>query len=149
MNKYFKGDIKLQGGSFLEMVLEGDDMCFACGAKNPIGLQLDFETEEEVVKAEFIPQEVHQGFDGIMHGGLTSTLLDEVMANTLYLKEVKAVTAKLELKFRQPVPIGEKLIVKGWIEKEKRKTVYTAAELLNTAGEKYAEAEAVFMKQVD
>ncbi|MCK8823986.1 PaaI family thioesterase [Fuchsiella alkaliacetigena] len=131
------------------MVLEGDDMCFACGAKNPIGLQLDFETEEEVVKAEFIPQEVHQGFDGIMHGGLTSTLLDEVMANTLYLKEVKAVTAKLELKFRQPVPIGEKLIVKGWIEKEKRKTVYTAAELLNTAGEKYAEAEAVFMKQVD
>ena len=131
------------------MVLDGDDMCFACGAKNPIGLQLEFEVEEEVVKAEFIPQEVHQGFDGIMHGGLTSTLLDEVMANTLYLKEVKAVTAKLELKFRQPVPIDEKLIVKGWIEKEKRKTAYTAAELLNTAGEKYAEAEAVFMKQID
>jgi uncharacterized protein (TIGR00369 family) len=122
-------------------------MCFACGPDNPIGLKLDFELRDGVLTTRFIPNEVHQGFDGIMHGGLISTLLDEVMANVLYLKEMKAVTAKMEVKFRQPVKIGEELIVKGRITKEKKRTISTEAEIVNLEGEKLAEAEAVFMRK--
>ncbi|SDC70118.1 MULTISPECIES: PaaI family thioesterase [unclassified Candidatus Frackibacter] len=129
------------------MKIEGDEMCFACGPKNPIGLKLDFELKDDVVETKFTPQEVHQGFTGIMHGGLISTLLDEVMANVLYLQEIKAVTAKMEVKFRKPIKIGRELTTTGWIERKKRRTIDTAAKIINQDGEKVAEAEAVFMRE--
>jgi len=129
------------------MEIEGDEMCFACGPKNPIGLKLDFELNDDVVEIKFTPQEVHQGFTGIMHGGLISTLLDEVMANVLYLQEIKAVTAKMEVKFRKPIKIGRELTITGWIERKKRRTIDTAAKIINQDGEKVAEAEAVFMRE--
>jgi len=131
----------------MKMEIEGDEMCFACGPKNPIGLKLDFELNDDVVEIKFTPQEVHQGFTGIMHGGLISTLLDEVMANVLYLQEIKAVTAKMEVKFRKPIKIGRELTITGWIERKKRRTIDTAAKIINQDGEKVAEAEAVFMRE--
>lgn len=131
----------------MKMKIEGDEMCFACGPKNPIGLKLDFELKDDVVETKFTPQEVHQGFTGIMHGGLISTLLDEVMANVLYLQEIKAVTAKMEVKFRKPIKIGRELTTTGWIERKKRRTIDTAAKIINQDGEKVAEAEAVFMRE--
>nr|WP_275589252.1 PaaI family thioesterase [Sporohalobacter salinus] len=84
---------------------------------------------------------------GITHGGLLSTLLDEVMANLLYLQNFKAVTAKMEVKFRQPASIGDELTISGWIKREKKQTVNTAAKIVNPKQEKVAEAEAVFIKQ--
>ena len=59
--------------------------CFACGKANPIGLKLEFERNDEECSATFIPQREHQSYDGRMHGGLISTLLDEVMGNYLYI----------------------------------------------------------------
>jgi len=127
------------------MEIQGDEMCFACGPKNPIGLKLKFSMQDEVVETKFTPKDVHQGFDGIMHGGLISTLLDEVMANVLYIQGIKAVTAKMEVKFRKPVEINQELTVTGWVERKKRRTINTASKIVNQAGEKVAEAEAVFM----
>ena len=51
--------------------------CFACGKANPIGLKLEFERTEEECSTAFIPKREHQSYDGRMHGGLISTLLDE------------------------------------------------------------------------
>ncbi|SJZ41331.1 PaaI family thioesterase [Selenihalanaerobacter shriftii] len=128
------------------MERQGEEMCFACGPKNPIGLKLEFELNDDIIESKFTPEEVHQGFDGIMHGGLVSTLLDEIMANMLYLQGVKAVTAKMETKFRKPVEIGQELTITGWIEREKKRTINTAAKIINQEGQKVAEAEAVFMR---
>ncbi|ADL11879.1 PaaI family thioesterase [Acetohalobium arabaticum] len=129
------------------MEIEDSEMCFACGKDNPIGLKLDFELNDDVVETTFTPRNVHQGFTGIVHGGLLSTLLDEAMANLLYLQDLKAVTAKMEVKFRQPVSIGEDLTITGWIEREKKRTINTVAKILNQDQQKVAEAEAVFIKQ--
>jgi putative nucleotidyltransferase with HDIG domain len=80
--------------------------CFGCGPANPIGLKLAFCMEGDSLLARFTPGENHEGYPGVMHGGLISTLLDEVMANLLFLRGTPIVTAKLEVKFRAPVPIG-------------------------------------------
>lgn len=85
--------------------------CFACGTKNPIGLQLTFIEKDESYITTFTARPEHQGYDGIMHGGLVSTILDEVMAGYLYAKGFNAVTAKLEVRFRKPTPIGQQLTV--------------------------------------
>jgi len=89
--------------------------CFACGTKNPIGLQLVFIEKDEHYMTTFTAGPQHQGYDGIMHGGLVSTILDEVMAGYLYAKGFKAVTAKLQVRFRKPSPIGQQLTITGKI----------------------------------
>ena len=75
-----------------------DTMCFGCGKDNPMGLHLHFRTDAEGCYTSFVPQPVHQSYDGRMHGGLISTLLDETMGNYPYMYEHKvAYTARLEV----------------------------------------------------
>jgi uncharacterized protein (TIGR00369 family) len=83
--------------------------CFGCGKENPIGLKLDFIEQDETYSTTFTAGPEHQGYDGIMHGGLVSTLLDEVMARYIHAKGLNAVTARLDIRFRQPTPIGQQL----------------------------------------
>lgn len=83
--------------------------CFACGKDNPIGLQLVFIEKDDCYSTTFTAGPEHQGYDGIMHGGLVSTILDEVMARYIYAKGFNAVTARLDVRFRQPTPIGQQM----------------------------------------
>lgn len=86
-----------------------DQWCFGCGKENPIGLKLEFIEKDESYITTFVPTLQHQGYDGIMHGGLVSTILDEVMARYIHKKGFNAVTARLDVRFRQPTPIGQQL----------------------------------------
>lgn len=97
--------------------------CFACGKDNPIGLHLEFTENEDSYYTIFTPRPEHQGYDGIMHGGLVSTLLDEVMARYIYAKGYNAVTARLDVRFKKPTPIGQELTVTAKIT-GKRGTMY-------------------------
>ena len=90
--------------------------CFACGPLNPMGLKLTFaEGQDGSYITHFTGQPQHQGYDGIMHGGIISTLLDEIMARYLYTKGMNAVTARLEVRYLKPTPIGVPLLIKGRI----------------------------------
>ena len=91
----------------------GNQMCFGCGRQNPIGLQLDFEEIEGEYITRFVGKPEHQGYDNIMHGGIVSTLLDEIMARYVYAQGLTAVTARLEVRFLAPTPIGTELTVTG------------------------------------
>ncbi len=88
--------------------------CFACGRDNESGLHMKFELTEEECRAYFTPQKQHQSYTGRMHGGLVAVLLDEVTGNYLYCKEGKPTyTAKIEIRYRQPLLIGEEVICTG------------------------------------
>ena len=103
--------------------------CFACGKENPIGLQLKFIEKDESYITTFTAGPQHQGYDGIMHGGLVSTVLDEVMAGYLYAKGFNAVTAKLEVRFRKPSPIGQLLTVTGKIVSQRSNMYELVSEI--------------------
>ncbi|BBB91775.1 MAG TPA: PaaI family thioesterase [Methylomusa anaerophila] len=94
---------------------ERNQWCFACGPRNPIGLKLEFREEDDNYLTTFTAGPEHQGYDGIVHGGIISTLLDEIMARYIYAKGFEAVTAKLEIRYRKPTPIGQPLTVGGRI----------------------------------
>ena len=89
--------------------------CFGCGRANAIGLQLDgFESDGAVVRASFVAREEYRGFDGILHGGIVAAALDEMLGWTAILLEgTMAVTAKLELRFRNPAPAGGEYRLEG------------------------------------
>ena len=97
------------------MAEDANRCCFSCGPDNPISLKLKFREEDGRYCSDFVAQEVHQSYDGIVHGGIISTLLDEIMGGYLYAKGYKAVTAKLEVRYRKPTPIGTHLNIQGWI----------------------------------
>ena len=128
-----------------------DGMCFACGDKNPISLGLDFKKiSENKVKAEFKAGENHQGYNGIIHGGLTATLLDEAMAHVIGFKGIKAFTAELNVRYRKAIEIEEDLEVIGEYKSSKKSSIanvhYAQAEIFDKDGNLKAQAEAKFIE---
>jgi len=88
--------------------------CFACGTANPIGLNLEFYCLGDVVCSEITLEKVHEGWDNMAHGGIVSTLLDELMSwAIMYSKRIFLVTRKMDVKYIKPVLIGVPLTVTG------------------------------------
>ncbi len=97
--------------------------CFVCGPSNPIGLRIKFHIDGDVCRGEFKPGENHVGYNNVTHGGIIFSLLDDVMANLLFLKNQIAQTAKCELRYRKPLSINETVILEGRRIKEKGQIV--------------------------
>lgn len=121
---------------------EQNSWCFACGKSNPIGLKLSFYEQDDCYFSDFIAAKEHQGYDGIVHGGIVSTLLDEIMARYIYAKGLKAVTAELRVRYHKPTPIAEKLSLKGYITKQNKRFYEMASELKLADGTLCASATA-------
>ena len=123
-----------------------DTMCFGCGKDNPMGLHLHFRTDENGCYTSFVPQPVHQSYDGRMHGGLISTLLDETMGNYPYMYEHKvAYTARLEVRFRQPVRIGERIDVITKVKRRKGMLLEMTGQVIREDGTVADEADGKLM----
>ncbi len=88
-----------------------DYNCFGCSPDNEQGLRLEFFAREDgVCVTEFVPSRTFSGFPGICHGGIAATVLDELAFWTVFHSLRRfALTAKMELKFRLPVPVDEKV----------------------------------------
>ena len=121
-------------------------MCFACGEQNPIGLHLHFFWIPNGVLAFFTPRQEHQSYDGRMHGGLITVLLDEIMGNYIFKKEgVPAYTARIDLRFRTPVLIGSTIRCEGHEVKRKGRLVIMEGVITNPDGSIAAEATSTLM----
>jgi len=119
--------------------------CFVCGPSNPRGLHLDIQHEDGLIYVDFTPDETWQGFGGVAHGGLIATVLDEVMAWTLYGYDDLAVTAKLEITYRKPVPIGQPLRATARLHEDRGRAKKVRGEIRDAAGQLLASAESLFL----
>lgn len=130
------------------MELSDDGMCFACGKNNPLGLHLEVRLDgERDAVTEFTPEKRHQGYKDIVHGGILVTVLDEVIAHTLYQRGIMAMTGKLEVRYHRPALVGETLQVRATIEKESSRGFDVRARAVNRVGEKIAEARATMIRK--
>ena len=93
--------------------------CFVCGPGNDRGLGVRFQLVDDVCRAEFVPNESYAGYDGVVHGGILFCLLDDVMANWLYLQGERCFTARAEVRYRQPLPIGTPVRLEGRLVRRK------------------------------
>lgn len=126
--------------------IEAAPMCFACGPDNPIGLKIGFHVEGDVCTAEFTPNENHVGFQNTVHGGIIYTALDDLTANILWQQGRKAHTARSEIRYRHPCVVGEKLLLKGWIESERRRLIQLKGEIRRSSDNVLvADCESSFM----
>jgi uncharacterized protein (TIGR00369 family) len=95
---------------------------------------------------EFVPQSDHQGYDGVVHGGILAALLDDAMANCLWLRGVAAVTAKMVLRYREPVQVGTRLFVYGRLLQEREKVATAEGWITTATGTRLVEAAGTFFK---
>ena len=123
--------------------------CFGCGPRNPHGLQLVFRIEANTVVANFQPREEHQGFPGIIHGGIVASLFDEILGRTALLGNNPewTMTGRLEVRYRRYVPYGPLLRVRASLDTQRRRMIQ-ASGLLTLAEDEHvvlAEAQGTFM----
>ena len=119
-----------------------EGFCFGCGVNNPIGLKLKFVREGDTIRAEYTPDRRYQGWPGLLHGGLTGTLLDEAMSNIAYSTGHTCLTAAITIRIRQPIPVDVPLTVTARITRQRKKIIETAGTLALADGTVVAEAAA-------
>ncbi len=128
------------------MPYESNRYCFACGEENPIGLHLRFTYGEGRVEATFVAERPHQGYPGLLHGGLVATLLDEAMAHAVIATCGPAVTGELRVRLRgRGVPLGQTLHLRGWIRARRGRLVLAEAHICDEKGTLLAHSEGKFM----
>lgn len=83
--------------------LKGYD-CFGCSPDNEFGLRLNFVDEGEYLTTEWQPRQYFQGYNNVLHGGIQSTLMDEIASWFVYVKlKTAGVTSRLEVRYKKPV----------------------------------------------
>ncbi|HEY8731295.1 MAG TPA: PaaI family thioesterase [Candidatus Limnocylindria bacterium] len=134
----------------LDLGVDFEHWCFACGRLNPTGLQLDFDVSTDRATARYTGLQRHQGYDGTLHGGIVAALLDETMGWAIFHQGIWGVTAKLELTFKRPVLIGEEVIVSGALVRERGRTIETKGTIVRASNEELlAEATGLFVRMPD
>ncbi|MEJ2684809.1 MAG: PaaI family thioesterase [Candidatus Sulfobium sp.] len=126
--------------------LDDDGHCFACGKRNPRGLQLDFRNENGRTAADFLPHKEHQGFKDIVHGGIIATVLDEAMVKAALSTGIQAVTAELTVRFKSPLLTWEYATVMAELSRPEGRVVETSARMLKRDGTLVAEARAKLLR---
>lgn len=124
------------------MALKSYPNCFGCGSDNPIGLKLIYRIEGENVVTDFVPQEEHQGWPGITHGGIITSLLYEVMENYPYQNGIVAMMRGMETRFRKPISTGQKITAKSWLVKESGRMLKIGGSLTDDDDVLLAQGEA-------
>ena len=120
--------------------------CFACGTLNTSGLRLTLHVDGTACWTETELDRRFEGWDGIAHGGIVATILDEVMAWSLVEHDTWGLTARLNVAFRRPVSIGRRIRAEGRVADAGRRLLRTVGRVVDPrTGEVLATAEAVYV----
>lgn len=117
-----------------------EGLCFGCGHNNPIGLKLKFTKDGDTCRAEFTPDKAHQGWPGVVHGGILASLLDEAMSYAAYFEGVTCLTASMQVRLRQPVKVEVPLVITASVTKNRKKLIEARAKVCLPDGTVVAES---------
>jgi acyl-coenzyme A thioesterase PaaI-like protein len=121
--------------------------CFACGLENPSGLRLRFfDNGKDQVYVCFTLEPTHAGYPGIAHGGIVAAILDEVGGRTVMIQDPYHffVTAHMDIRFRQPIPVGVPLEACGRLLKRRASRTLAYAEIFSSGKVILAEANILY-----
>lgn len=120
--------------------------CFACGELNEHGLHLDLHTDASGCWTELTIDSAFQGWEGVTHGGILCTILDEVMAWSVIGRDTWGVTARMAVEFRRPVPVGRRIRAEGVVVEDKRRLFQTEGRILDAgSGEVLATSSGTYV----
>ena len=104
-------------------------MCFGCAPNNPLGLHMEFFEDGDDIVAFWKPQGTYQGWLRTLHGGIQTTLMDELAGWVVLRKlQTSGVTSRLDAKFMKSISTDEPQLtscvpVPRWFISSPRKNV--------------------------
>jgi uncharacterized protein (TIGR00369 family) len=121
-----------------------NNRCFVCGTENPIGIRMQFEDDpvKQEVRSRLVFAEEFQGWEGHVHGGIQSTVLDEIMVRAAMVRGLSCVTGEMSVRFIKPVFTGTPCLVTGRITEDKGRLLLAEASIQDTEGQVLARATA-------
>jgi uncharacterized protein (TIGR00369 family) len=129
--------------------IQRDNLCFCCGSDNERGLRLAIAYPEPgMAETTLTVPDWFSGWRNMTHGGLLSTVLDEIMAHAcigIGGQAESAVTGEITVRFLKPVQTGSRIRAVGKVSEIRGRVVRTEGRLLDSAGNAAAEATARFV----
>jgi uncharacterized protein (TIGR00369 family) len=120
--------------------------CFACGELNEHGLRLELHTDGDGCRTDLTLDPRFQGWEGVAHGGILCTILDEVMAWSVIGRGTWGVTARMAVDFKRPVPVGRAIRAEGQVVQSGRRLYRTTGTIVDAeTGETLAAAEGTYV----
>ena len=113
-----------------------DSRCFVCGQKNVGGLRIRFYRDGDTgARATCEPERTFTGYDGLLHGGISSALLDEIMIKAVLAQGRIVVTARMTTNYHKPVPIGARIELEGRLVRQRGRLFETEGWIRDARGE--------------
>jgi uncharacterized protein (TIGR00369 family) len=131
----------------MDGMIQHDRSCFVCGKKNPYGLSVQFEFINDKAMGVFHPNSHFQGYPGVLHGGIISSLLDGAMNRILLYHQKSARTGKLTVRFKKQSNTNDPLYIVGEIVNMRKRFAVIRAEIHNQKKELVAVGKATFILQ--
>lgn len=120
--------------------------CFACSGANPMGLALHYSVAPDgSVSTSFLGNCALESYPGVLHGGLVATVLDAAMTNCLFAHGIRALTAELQVRYRESVLTAEEFQIRAWLESS-RHGLYRLRSEITQGGHLKASGQARFIK---
>ena len=115
--------------------------CFGCGDANLSGLRLVMKTEGELLTAEFMPERRHEGWPGLVHGGVVAAVLYEMMENWPYLNGIVTMIREMVTRLAAPAEVGKTICATSWLDRREGREMSVRARL-TSGGRTIAEGTA-------
>jgi len=123
-----------------------DSRCFVCGMANAGGLQVRFyRMGDSEARAVCEPGRQFTGYDGLLHGGVSASLLDEIMIKAVLASGRLVVTGRINVHYRRPVPMGRKILLEGRILRQ-RGRVFETEGLITDGEQTLVRAEGTYVE---
>jgi acyl-coenzyme A thioesterase PaaI-like protein len=122
--------------------------CLVCGRQNPKGLHLHLHVDEAsgLVETRFTPSAEHIGFEGIIHGGILATVLDEAMVWAATWRGRRfCVCGEMTIRFRKAAEVNQPLVIKAMVESSRPRLLQTSGQVLDSSGEVMATASGKYV----
>jgi len=129
----------------LNKLLPWSDTCFVCGEENPCGLRGRFEDVGGEVHLRIVIDPCHDGYPGVVHGGVVSAMLDETIGWACSVAVHRlCMTRELTVQFRRSVPSGRPVLVRGWTTGRKGRLLLAAGQVEDEEGRVLAKGKGSF-----
>jgi hypothetical protein len=114
---------------------------------HPRGFHVRFRWHGDRVRSSFVPRRAHRGFHGLRSGGLLAAIFDcRQYRLSLAAGAPNAVTARLEVPYRAPIPLGRRLWLAAHLVQRRGRALETRAQAVLSDGGVPAESTAVYVE---
>jgi uncharacterized protein (TIGR00369 family) len=121
--------------------------CFGCGGANDFGMKLAFDQDNanRRVVGKFVLGPRYQGGGGNLHGGIIAVLLDEAMGKVCRFRNVRAVTAEMNIDFVRPIRVDQEITVEAFETAFRGRNIFQWGEIRDADGQLLARGRARFV----